>query len=246
MNKNESRATDDAAVSGDLIVSSDAAISCRGLWKSFTSKAETLDVLRGLDLELSGGSSCSIVGASGSGKSTFLSILGGIERLDRGELRVGGYELHRHSEKELPVFRTKVIGFVFQFHYLLKDFSALENVALPAYMAGLGRKKAWEKAEQLLVKVGLAGRLNHFPSELSGGERQRAAIARALVNNPRVILADEPTGNLDAQNAATVSELLFELPAITGASLVLATHDRELAQKASVRYALDQGYLQAL
>ncbi len=246
MNKNESRATDDAAVSGDLIVSSDAAISCRGLWKSFTSKAETLDVLRGLDLELSGGSSCSIVGASGSGKSTFLSILGGIERLDRGELRVGGYELHRLSEKELPVFRTKVIGFVFQFHYLLKDFSALENVALPAYMAGLGRKKAWEKAEQLLVKVGLAGRLNHFPSELSGGERQRAAIARALVNNPRVILADEPTGNLDAQNAATVSELLFELPAITGASLVLATHDRELAQKASVRYALDQGSLQAL
>ena len=139
-----------------------------------------------------------------------------------------------------------LVGFVFQFHYLLKDFSALENVALPAYMAGLGRKKAWEKAEQLLLKVGLEGRLNHFPSELSGGERQRAAIARALVNDPRVILADEPTGNLDAQNAATVSELLFDLPAITGASLVLATHDRDLAEKASLRFALAQGSLQAL
>ncbi len=175
-----------------------------------------------------------------------MSILGGIERFEAGELRVGGYELHRLAEKELPVFRTKVIGFVFQFHYLLKDFSALENVALPAYMAGLGRKKAWEKAERLLAKVGLEGRLNHFPSELSGGERQRAAIARALVNDPRVILADEPTGNLDAQNAATVSQLLFELPAITGASLVLATHDKDLAEKASVRFALVQGVLQAL
>jgi len=224
----------------------DAAISCKGLWKSFASKAETLQVLRGLDMELPGGSSCSIVGASGSGKSTLLSILGGIERFEAGELRVGGYELHRLAEKELPVFRTKVIGFVFQFHYLLKDFSALENVALPAYMAGLGRKKAWEKAERLLAKVGLEGRLNHFPSELSGGERQRAAIARALVNDPRVILADEPTGNLDAQNAATVSQLLFELPAITGASLVLATHDKDLAAKASVRFALVQGVLQAL
>jgi lipoprotein-releasing system ATP-binding protein len=228
------------------LVFSDAAISCKALWKSFASKAETLQVLQGLDMEIPGGSSCSIVGSSGSGKSTFLSILGGIERFDSGELRVGGYELHRLAEKELPIFRTKVVGFVFQFHYLLKDFSALENVALPAYMAGLGRKKAWEKAEQLLLKVGLEGRLNHFPSELSGGERQRAAIARALVNDPRVILADEPTGNLDAQNAATVSELLFDLPAITGASLVLATHDRDLAEKASLRFALAQGSLQAL
>jgi lipoprotein-releasing system ATP-binding protein len=228
------------------LVFSDATISCKGLWKSFASKAETLQVLQGLDMEIPGGSSCSIVGSSGSGKRTFLSILGGIERFDSGELRVGGYELHRLAEKELPIFRTKVVGFVFQFHYLLKDFSALENVALPAYMAGLGRKKAWEKAEQLLLKVGLEGRLNHFPSELSGGERQRAAIARALVNDPRVILADEPTGNLDAQNAATVSELLFDLPAITGASLVLATHDRDLAEKASLRFALAQGSLQAL
>jgi lipoprotein-releasing system ATP-binding protein len=225
---------------------SDGTISCKGLIKSFTSRAETLQVLRGLEMELPGGSSCSIVGASGSGKSTFLSILGGIERFEAGELRVGGYELHRLAEKELPIFRTKVIGFVFQFHYLLKDFTALENVALPAYMAGLGRKKAWEKAEQLLVKVGLEGRLDHFPSELSGGERQRAAIARALVNDPRLILADEPTGNLDAENASAVSQLLFELPAITGASIVLATHDKDLAEKARVRFALVQGLLQAL
>ncbi|MDD3981822.1 MAG: ABC transporter ATP-binding protein [Spirochaetia bacterium] len=258
MNKSGNKTADDVVISDSAALSGSGALAaiptlsgstavyCKGLGKSFTSKAETLEVLRGLDLELPEGSSCSIVGASGSGKSTLLSILGGIERLDKGELRVGGYELHRLPEKELPVFRTRVIGFVFQFHYLLKDFTALENVALPAYMAGLGRKKAWEKAEHLLEKVGLAERLGHFPSELSGGERQRAAIARALVNDPRVILADEPTGNLDAQNAATVSELLFELPAITGASLVLATHDRELAKKATIRFALIQGLLQAL
>ncbi len=225
---------------------SDGAISCKGLIKNFTSKAETLQVLRGLEMELPAGSSCSIVGASGSGKSTLLSILGGIERFEAGELKVGGYQLHRLAEKELPLFRTKVIGFVFQFHYLLKDFTALENVALPAYMAGLGRKKAWEKAGQLLIKVGLEGRLDHFPSELSGGERQRAAIARALVNDPRLILADEPTGNLDAENASAVSQLLFELPSITGASIVLATHDKDLAAKAKVRFALVQGLLQAL
>ncbi len=224
----------------------DSEISCKGLCKSFASQAETLQVLKNLDLEIPGGSSCSIMGASGSGKSTLLSILGGLERFDSGELKVGGHELRLLAEKDLPLFRSRVVGFVFQFHYLLKDFSALENVALPAYMAGLSRTEAWEKAGSLLEKVGLGQRLGHFPSELSGGERQRAAIARALVNDPLVILADEPTGNLDAQNAQAVSELLFSLPSLCKASLVLATHDKGLAEKAELRFALEQGSLRTV
>lgn len=221
-------------------------VRCGNLFKSFESQAETLHVLNGIDLDLPGNCSCSIMGASGSGKSTLLSILGGLERFDSGEATVGGYALHSLSEKDLPQFRSRLVGFVFQFHYLLKDFSAVENVALPAYMNGMPRKAAWEKAEILLEKVGMAARKDHFPSELSGGERQRTAIARALVNDPSVILADEPTGNLDAANAAAVRDLLFELPGISGATVILATHDKELAEAADLRFLLSGGRLQAL
>jgi lipoprotein-releasing system ATP-binding protein len=140
----------------------------------------------------------------------------------------------------------KLVGFVFQFHYLLKDFTALENVALPAYMNGTPRKEAWAKAEVLLEKVGMSERKDHFPSELSGGERQRTAIARALVNSPAVVLADEPTGNLDAVNAAAIKDLIFGLPGLTGATVVLATHDLGLASVAGSKYLLSDGRLHLL
>ncbi|MCX7026938.1 MAG: ABC transporter ATP-binding protein [Spirochaetes bacterium] len=218
-------------------------VVCKNLAKSFTSEAETLEVLRGLDFDLEAASSCSIMGASGSGKSTFLAILGGLESFDSGEAWIGGNALHELSEKELPKFRSFYVGFVFQFHYLLKDFSALENVALPAYLGGTPRKAAWEKAENLLESVGLSGRMGHFPSELSGGERQRTAIARALINDPRLILADEPTGNLDAASAGLVRDILFSLPASTGASIILATHDPELAKDADRCFILAAGRL---
>lgn len=218
-------------------------VACRGLVKRFTSSAETLEVLRGLDFELGPAKSCAITGASGSGKSTFLAVLGGLERFDAGEVFVGGKALHCLSERELPGFRASFVGFVFQFHYLLKDFTALENVALPAYLTGRPKRESWEKAEQLLESVGLKDRLGHYPSELSGGERQRAAIARALVNDPRLLLADEPTGNLDAVSAALVAELLFGLPASAGASLLLVTHDQGLASLADSRLTLAAGRL---
>ncbi len=221
-------------------------VRCKNLTKSFESQAETLRVLRGVDMILPRKSSCSIMGSSGSGKSTLLSIIGGLERFDSGEVRGGAYELHSLAEKELPAFRGKYVGFVFQFHYLLKDFTALENVALPAFMAGVPRKEAWQKAELLLGKVGMLDRKDHYPSELSGGERQRTAIARALVNSPAVILADEPTGNLDAANAAAVRDLLFGLPEFSDASVILATHDADLAAGAKVRFFLSEGRLQAL
>ena len=225
---------------------SDSIISCRNLVKNFTSQAEILHVLRGVDLDLAPGSSCSIMGSSGSGKSTLLSIIGGLEGFDSGEVTVGSYALHSLSEKELPKYRSCLVGFVFQFHYLLKDFSALENVALPAYMNGVPRKEAWARAESLLEKVGMADRKDHFPTELSGGERQRTAIARALVNAPSVILADEPTGNLDADNAQAIQELMFGLPGISGATVILATHDPLLAEAADKRFFLSEGRLQPL
>ncbi|MCE5256618.1 MAG: ABC transporter ATP-binding protein [Spirochaetaceae bacterium] len=220
------------------------AIQCIGLTKTFTSEAENLEVLRALDLEVPQGRSCSIMGSSGSGKSTLLAILGGLERFDAGEVLVGGNALGKLSEKDLPQFRSSCVGFVFQFHYLLKDFSALENVALPAYMNGMVRKEAWGRAEELLEKVGLADRKEHFPSELSGGERQRTAIARALINSPRVLLADEPTGNLDFANAESIRQLLFELPAMTGATLLVATHNADFAASADDKYLLSEGRLQ--
>ena len=160
-------------------------------------------------------------------------------------MTVGNYALHKLAEKALPQFRSKVVGFVFQFHYLLKDFTAIENVALPAYMMGVPRKEAWAKAENLLEKVGMSDRMDHFPSELSGGERQRTAIARALINDPSVVLADEPTGNLDTANAMAVEELIYGLPSLSGATIVLATHDSALAEAADRRFMLFNGKLSA-
>lgn len=221
-------------------------IEAAGLRKVYATEAEDLEVLKDVELRIEKGSTVAITGASGSGKSTLLSILGGLDRPSAGSLRVGPYLLHELSERELGEYRGAFIGFVFQFHYLLKDFSALENVALPAYMRGEPRKQAYERAAALLSDMGLGGRLEHYPSQLSGGERQRAAIARALINQPSLVLADEPTGNLDAANAQAVQELLFGLPERYGTTLVLVTHDQTMAAAAEYRYELGFGRVTGL
>lgn len=228
---------------GDTGQADAPAVICRGLRKAFSSGAETLQVLDGLDLEAMQGSSTAIMGASGSGKSTLLAILGGLERLDSGQAWAGPYALHSLQERDLPAFRSTHVGFVFQFHYLLKDFTALENVALPAYQRGMAKKLAWQRARELLESLGLGRRLDHFPGELSGGERQRAAIARALVNSPKLLLADEPTGSLDAASAENVADILFSLPPSLGATLIVATHDERIASRAQRRLLLSAGRL---
>jgi lipoprotein-releasing system ATP-binding protein len=222
---------------------SEPILEASGLRKVFASQAEELEVLRGVDLRVEAGSRIAITGASGSGKSTLLSILGGLDRSSSGLLRVGPYELSSLPERRLTEYRAAFVGFVFQFHYLLKDFSALENVAIPAYMRTGDRKAAFERARSLLGDVGLGERLGHYPSQLSGGERQRAAIARALVNSPSLVLADEPTGNLDAASARGVRELLFGLSEKYGTTLVIVTHEPGLAAAAGLRYELADGIL---
>ncbi len=218
-------------------------VMCRGLEKTFVSIAEELRVLDGLDLSIDVGSRVAITGVSGCGKSTLLSILGGLDRATGGFVRVGNWALESIIERDLSTYRAQAVGFIFQFHYLLKDFTALENVALPAYMRGEKRTEAFKRAEALLSDMGLAERINHLPSRLSGGERQRAAIARALINRPSLVLADEPTGNLDFASACTVKELLFSLSARYGTTLVLATHDIALAAEADIHYELSNGKL---
>jgi lipoprotein-releasing system ATP-binding protein len=218
-------------------------VECGGLEKTFASAAEELRVLDGLDLRIEAGSRVAITGASGCGKSTLLSILGGLDKATGGSIRVGEWKLDSIAERELTAYRARAVGFVFQFHYLLKDFTALENVALPAYMRGEKKKAAEERAAALLSDMGLGERLDHVPSKLSGGERQRAAIARALINSPPLVLADEPTGNLDAASSRTVRELLFGLSGRYGTTLVLVTHDAALSAEADLRYELSGGRL---
>jgi lipoprotein-releasing system ATP-binding protein len=222
---------------------SETLVECSSLEKVFSSDVEDLRVLHGLDLEVEAGSKVAITGASGCGKSTLLSILGGLDRATAGKVRVGAWELGAADERELGRYRAEMVGFVFQFHYLLKDFTALENVALPSYMRGDSRASSFSRAKDLLCDMGLSDRLGHVPSKLSGGERQRAAIARALINEPRLVLADEPTGNLDQANAASVKDLLFGLPERYGTTLVLVTHDPALARDADLRYELAGGKL---
>ncbi|MCX7776063.1 MAG: ABC transporter ATP-binding protein [Spirochaetaceae bacterium] len=222
---------------------SEPLVLCTSLQKSFQSGSETINLLRGVDLSMDEGVVCSIVGPSGSGKSTFLAILGSLEPFDGGTVKVAGHDLGDIPERRLHLFRRTIIGFVFQFHFLLNEFSALENVALPAMLAGMPRQKAQERAKDLLSLMGLAHRADHVPSKLSGGERQRVAIARALVNAPRLILADEPTGNLDPASAASVEEALLSLPTVSGTSVILVTHDDRLAGRAGVQYRLHDGLM---
>jgi lipoprotein-releasing system ATP-binding protein len=224
----------------------DLIIECRALTKTFSSGAEVLHILERADFSLEKGKICTILGPSGSGKSTFLAILGSLERFDSGSVRVDGYELQTLPEKSLSVFRRSVVGFVFQFHFLLNDFSALENVALPGYMAGLPRKEAWKRAQELLDMVGLIHRSHHYPSQLSGGERQKVAIARALINEPSVVLADEPTGNLDAASSKELRTLLQRLPQVANTTLVLVTHDSELARIGDTSFLLKEGHFECI
>lgn len=213
-------------------------IEIKDLEKTYVSKGESLTVLKDLSFSIEEGTRTAIVGSSGNGKSTLLNIISGIDTATSGFVKVGKYELSKMTEKDLCKYRSEFIGLVFQFHYLLKDFTALENIFLPAYMAGKNKKIAMEKAESLLQDIGLYERKNHLPSELSGGERQRVAVARSLINDPKIILADEPTGNLDPENAALISDLLYGVSEKYNKTLVLVTHDKEVAKKAQIIYRL--------
>lgn len=198
--------------------------------KNITKSFGQLQVLKGIDLEIAKGEIVSIVGPSGAGKTTLLQIIGTLDRPDSGNLTVNGTDITALSRKKLSDFRNQHIGFVFQFHQLLPEFTALENIMIPAFIAGKSHKKAKSRAEELLQFMNLSDRATHKPAELSGGEKQRVAVARALVNNPAVILADEPTGSLDSQNKQELHQLFFDLRQEFGQTFVIVTHDEELAQ----------------
>lgn len=219
-------------------------LNIRDLHKVYSTGAEDLTILEKLNLEIDSGSSTVITGESGSGKSTLLNLIGGLDSLNGGELFSCGFPIHEMSEKQLTDYRRKSIGLVFQSHYLLKDFTALENVAIPARIAGMEKKEAMTRAEELIGKVGLADRLEHYPSRMSGGERQRIALARSLVNDPQLILADEPTGNLDEKNSRTVEDILFSLVEEYGKTLLLVTHNLILAERVHKAYHLTGGVLE--
>ena len=188
-----------------------------------------LEVLKGIDLSIQKGEIVSIVGPSGAGKTTLLQIIGTLDRPDSGSVYVDSVDVTKLSQKKLSDFRNRHIGFVFQFHQLLPEFTAIENIMIPAYIAGVGTKEARHRAEELLQFMGLSDRANHKPNELSGGEKQRVAVARALVNNPDVILADEPSGSLDSKNKEELHQLFFDLRDKYGQTFVIVTHDEQLA-----------------
>ena len=218
-------------------------IHIENLEKTYCTTGEKLTVLKNLSMTVRKGEKCVIVGKSGSGKSTLLNIIGGLDSATSGNVYVDGNDVSGMSENALTAYRQKFLGLIFQFHYLLKDFTALENVFLPAYMAGVSKKEALRRARTLLADVGLTERHDHLPSELSGGERQRIAVARSLVNNPDLILADEPTGNLDPANAALIGDLLFSMADKYPKTLILVTHDMNIAAKGSSRYVIQDGAL---
>lgn len=207
---------------------------------------ESLTILNNLSVDIFEGSKNIIIGESGSGKSTLLNIIGALDSITSGTVKVGDYDLSSMDESSLEKFRSKFLGLIFQFHYLLKDFTALENVFLPAYMIGCSKKEAMEKAKSLLVDVGLEHRMNHIPAKLSGGERQRVAVARSLINDPKLILADEPTGNLDPVNAKVISDLLFSVVDKYKKTLILVTHDKEIATKGDFCYKIVDGQLETV
>lgn len=188
-----------------------------------------LKILKGVSLDIRRGEIVSIVGASGAGKSTLLHIMGTLDKPDQGTLRIGDTDLDKLNEKKLSDFRNKHIGFVFQFHHLLPEFTALENVCIPAFIAGESRKSVEKRAMELLGKLGVAHRANHKPAAMSGGEQQRISVARALINNPAIILADEPSGNLDSENASALHKLFFDLRDTLQQTFVIVTHNEELA-----------------
>ncbi len=211
---------------------SEPLLSARGVHKTYLLGRRTLEVLRGVDLELCRGDFLALRGASGAGKSTLLYLLGGLDTPNQGEIRLAGRDLSKLSRSQLAELRNKEVGFIFQAYYLLPELDALENVCLPARMARMPAAKAEARGRELLARVGLKDRLEHKPYELSGGEQQRVAIARAMINEPDVILADEPTGNLDSHTGAEIIDLLCSLRAEKQTTLVMATHDAMVAARA--------------
>jgi lipoprotein-releasing system ATP-binding protein len=198
--------------------------------KEVTKSFGNLQVLKGINLHINKGEMVSIVGPSGAGKTTLLQIIGTLDKPDSGNIIIEGTDVSQLSTKKLSEFRNQHIGFVFQFHQLLPEFTAIENIMIPAFIAGVSRNKAKERAEELLALMGLSDRADHKPNQLSGGEKQRVAVARALVNNPDVVLADEPSGSLDSKNKAELHQLFFELRDKLGQTFVIVTHDEELAK----------------
>ncbi|MBE0368468.1 lipoprotein-releasing ABC transporter ATP-binding protein LolD [Pseudoalteromonas aurantia] len=222
---------------------SNLVIECKQLGKSYQDGKNQVEVLKGVNLSVTQGEMLAIVGSSGSGKSTLLHILGTLDKASSGNVRIKGQEVAALSRNNQAEFRNQYLGFIYQFHHLLMEFTALENVAMPLLIQGIKKQQAQLSANEMLDKVGLAHRADHKPSELSGGERQRVAIARALVTKPALVLADEPTGNLDKHNAMKIYELLSQLNRELQTSFVVVTHDLELAAKLGRSVQLDDGVL---
>jgi len=232
--------SDPAAAIGDASV---PLVSVSSLVRRFVTGSETLEVLRDVSLSVPEGGTAAISGESGCGKSTLLGLIGGLDRPTAGSVRVGGREITELGESDLSKYRNREVGFVFQFHFLLKDFTALENVIIPGMLGSESSRSLRERGRRLLAEVGLDHRMDAWPLELSGGERQRVAVARALINEPRLLLADEPTGNLDERNARAVEDMLFALVRQYGRTMILVTHDTALASRADSRFLLAAGAL---
>jgi lipoprotein-releasing system ATP-binding protein len=215
------------------------------LLKNIEKSYGKLKVLKGINFQIENNQLVTIVGASGAGKSTLLHIMGTIDRPDKGEVIINGQSVFAMSDSQLSKFRNQSIGFVFQFHYLLPEFTAVENIAMPALIAGVSKKTAFQKAEELLDFMQLTGRKTHKPSQLSGGEQQRIAVARALINQPEIILADEPSGNLDSDNALKLHQLFLDLKQNFHQSFVIVTHNQDLANKADKQLFMKDGLMES-
>ncbi|WP_315540589.1 lipoprotein-releasing ABC transporter ATP-binding protein LolD [Eikenella corrodens] len=223
----------------------EAVIQCQNVGKTYDDGSLKVEVLRNIDFQVASGEGIGIIGASGSGKSTLLHILGGLDKPTSGEVKIQGQGLNSLSQVAIGQLRNRHLGFVYQFHHLLPEFSALENVMMPLLVARKSRAEAQTAAAEILEKVGLGSRMTHRPGELSGGERQRAAIARALVTKPDCLLADEPTGNLDRKNATHALEMMLELKRELGTALIVVTHDEQLAKRFDRVLTMDDGSLRA-
>ncbi len=221
-------------------------LRCNHIQKSFNTDSDqkTLEILTDINISIQPKEICAIIGSSGCGKSTLLHIMGGLDKPSAGEVWWHDEPIHKYKTEKLAELRNQNIGFVFQFHHLLPEFTAIENVMMPAFIKGVSQKEAHKKASNLLNRFGLGSRFEHRPSQLSGGEQQRVSMARALMNNPSIILADEPTGNLDEKNTELILSLLFELREEEGISIVLITHEKEIADRCNTVYTLQNGILE--